>query len=129
MKHVLTIYFLFYSYFNDTATSEIFTIAYTLPPPDALPISRHYQGKPRQNKGITRAIPGQYQTLPGHYQADRKSTRMKSIQTHITPIHPVARQQQEKKLHTYRKNTRLTSIHSNSTSIPASSSKQKTTLS
>src|SRR2546430_13648551 len=67
--------FVFFFFFNDTATTEIYTLSLH----DALPISHPVAGLPPGHPGqIHRA-----EHLPGR-QADRKSTRLNSSHSQIS---------------------------------------------
>src|SRR2546430_7791351 len=66
-------------FFNDTATTEIYTLSLH----DALPISRSFQaleiGDERRDIGV-----GERRLHPGHQGADRKSTRLNSSHSQIS---------------------------------------------
>src|SRR5881397_2330217 len=76
-KAVLIIATVGHFFFNDTATTKIYTAQYTLSLHDALPISTDGVGSNR--RGRPEAEPGSGQGPPG----DRKSTRLNS--SHIEP--------------------------------------------
>src|SRR5256885_9461367 len=74
---IVTFWSLFFFFFNDTATTEIYTLSLH----DALPIWPA-QGHPRQAAQGQRAGPGRSATAPAPGRAgrhgDRKSTRLNS---------------------------------------------------
>src|SRR2546430_10004974 len=72
----------FFFFFNDTATTEI----YTLPLHDALPISRRPgAGAPaRDARPARRLEPALPLLVPAHSRRDRKSTRLNSSHSQIS---------------------------------------------
>src|SRR5437588_2968155 len=77
---ILRIYFPSFFFFNDTATTEIYTLSLH----DALPISGR-RGAPRALQGAPRLRAGSaWRAQEGRLVGDRKSTRLNSSHTVIS---------------------------------------------
>src|SRR5215211_8814773 len=70
--------FLVFFFFNDTATTEIYTLSLH----DALPIRAHESARPRPHQARLFSAPAGSQPLP--LRSDRKSTRLNSSHTVIS---------------------------------------------
>src|SRR2546430_8729700 len=70
--------FSFFFFFNDTATTEIYTLSLH----DALPISR--QKAPRNPRALSRTINRRAPKSPAPPATDRKSTRLNSSHSQIS---------------------------------------------
>src|SRR2546429_1283061 len=69
-----------FSFFNDTATTEIYTLSLH----DALPISLHGVYQPRAIDEICGAFLQRHQELEQLFRGDRKSTRLNSSHGYIS---------------------------------------------
>src|SRR6266436_8521404 len=75
-------FFLFFFFFNDTATTEIYTLSLH----DALPIRSHSRSARTRRRSGPKALglSGTGEGSPGRGESDRKSTRLNSSHGYIS---------------------------------------------